>query len=100
MGRFAIGAELDKIAYERAVEAFSDGDPFTLVVTHDLGVSLRLMGHFRQALELDQRTYELKLRLLGADDRRSIITQARAGLGHRIGPRRPRPPCWPRPPRR
>lgn len=41
------------------------------------------MGHFRQALELDQRTYELKLRLFGADDRRSIVTQTSVAMDMR-----------------
>ncbi|MGN9755989.1 FxSxx-COOH system tetratricopeptide repeat protein [Streptomyces sp. SD31] len=75
-GRFATGAELDKIAYERARRAFGEDDPTTLNIAHNLGVSLRLVGDFRQALELDQRTLALKLRLYGRDDRRTLITES------------------------
>ncbi|MFG2130695.1 FxSxx-COOH system tetratricopeptide repeat protein [Streptomyces sp. NPDC048751] len=74
-GRFATGAELDKIAYERARRAFGEDDPTTLNITHNLGVSLRLAGDFQQALELDRRTLGLKLRLFGRDDRRTLITE-------------------------
>ncbi|MGP3984793.1 FxSxx-COOH system tetratricopeptide repeat protein [Streptomyces sp. KR80] len=74
-GRFATGAELDKIAYERAHRAFGEDDPTTLNIAHNLGVSLRLVGDFRQALELDRRTLGLKLRLFGRDDRRTLITE-------------------------
>ncbi|MEV7995753.1 FxSxx-COOH system tetratricopeptide repeat protein, partial [Streptomyces sp. NPDC086077] len=74
-GRFATGAELDRVAYERARRAFGDEDPTTLNITHNLGVSLRLAGDFRQALELDQRTLALKLRLFGREDRRTLITE-------------------------
>ncbi|MBX9396398.1 tetratricopeptide repeat protein [Streptomyces sp. TRM72054] len=74
-GRFATGAELDRIAYERARRAFGEDDPTTLNITHNLGVSLRLVGDFRQALELDRRTLDLKLRLFGRDDQRALTTE-------------------------
>ncbi|NUP14836.1 MAG: tetratricopeptide repeat protein [Streptomyces sp.] len=74
-GRFATGAELDRIAYERAHRAFGEEDPTTLNIAHNFGVSLRLAGDFRQALEIDQRTLTLKLRLFGREDRRTLITE-------------------------
>ncbi|NUP44607.1 MAG: tetratricopeptide repeat protein [Streptomyces sp.] len=74
-GRFATGAELDRIAYERALRAFGEEDPTTLNIAHNLGVSLRLIGDFRQALELDRRTLAEKLRLFGRDDRRTLHTE-------------------------
>ncbi|TLS40346.1 tetratricopeptide repeat protein [Streptomyces montanus] len=74
-GRFATGAELDEIAYERARRAFGEDDPTTLNTAHNLGVSLRLAGEFRRALELDQHTLALKLRLFGRDDQRTLITE-------------------------
>lgn len=74
-GEFATGAALDAIAYERARRAFGEDDPTTLNITHNLGVSLRLVGDFRQALELDRRTLDLKQRLFGSIDRRTLITQ-------------------------
>ncbi|MFK4149543.1 FxSxx-COOH system tetratricopeptide repeat protein [Streptomyces sp. NPDC004065] len=74
-GRFATGAELDRVAYERARRAFGEDDPTTLNVTHNLGVSLRLLGEFRQALELDRQTLSLKLRLYGRDDRRTLHSE-------------------------
>ncbi|MFG2029066.1 FxSxx-COOH system tetratricopeptide repeat protein [Streptomyces sp. NPDC048825] len=74
-GRFAAGAELDEIAYERARRAFGEDDPSTLNTAHNLGVSLRLTGDFRRALELDQHTLALKLRVFGRDDQRTLITE-------------------------
>ncbi|MFJ4470006.1 FxSxx-COOH system tetratricopeptide repeat protein [Streptomyces sp. NPDC089424] len=74
-GRFATGAELDRIAYERAHSAFGEEDPTTLNIAHNFGVSLRLAGDFRQALELDRRTLALKVRLFGREDRRTLITE-------------------------
>ncbi|MFC8668116.1 FxSxx-COOH system tetratricopeptide repeat protein [Streptomyces sp. NPDC057199] len=74
-GRFATGAELDEIAYERARRAFGEDDPTTLNTAHNLGVSLRSAGEFRRALELDQHTLALKLRLFGRDDQRTLITE-------------------------
>ncbi|MER5220776.1 FxSxx-COOH system tetratricopeptide repeat protein [Streptomyces flaveus] len=74
-GRFATGAELDEIAYERARRAFGEDDPTTLNTAHNLGVSLRSAGEFRRALELDQQTLALKLRLFGRDDQRTLITE-------------------------
>ncbi|MFJ9904318.1 FxSxx-COOH system tetratricopeptide repeat protein [Streptomyces sp. NPDC101152] len=74
-GRFAAGAELDKIAYERARRAFGEDDPTTLNIAHNVGVSLRLAGQFREALELDRRTLDLKRRLFRGDDRRILITE-------------------------
>ncbi|MBG0853748.1 tetratricopeptide repeat protein [Streptomyces spinoverrucosus] len=74
-GRFATGAELDRIAYERAHRAFGEEDPTTLNIAHNFGVSLRHAGDFRQALELDRSTLALKLRLLGREDRRTLITE-------------------------
>ncbi|GAA4057911.1 FxSxx-COOH system tetratricopeptide repeat protein [Streptomyces shaanxiensis] len=93
-GRFAIGAELDRIAYERARTAFGEDDPTTLNITHNLGVSLRLVGDFRQALELDQRTLALKVRLFGRDDRRTLHTQHNVAIdmretGDYVGARAP-----------
>ncbi|MFI1536336.1 FxSxx-COOH system tetratricopeptide repeat protein [Streptomyces anandii] len=74
-GRFATGAELDRVAYDLALTAFGEDDPATLNTTHNLGVSLRLIGDFGKALELDRRTLDLKLRLFGRDDRRTLITE-------------------------
>ncbi|MGV9250125.1 FxSxx-COOH system tetratricopeptide repeat protein [Streptomyces sp. NPDC003697] len=74
-GRFATGAELDRIAYERAHRAFGEDDPTTLNIAHNLGVSLRLVGDFQQALELDRRTLGLKLRLFGREDRRTLHSE-------------------------
>ncbi|MGP4048364.1 FxSxx-COOH system tetratricopeptide repeat protein [Streptomyces sp. 2A115] len=74
-GRFAAGAELDRIAYERARRAFGEDDPTTLNIAHNVAVSLRLTGEFREALELDRRTLDLKRRLFSEDDRRILITE-------------------------
>lgn len=74
-GRFLDGAELDRIAYERAVRAFGEDDPVTLNIAHNLGVSLRLTGAFREALDLDRKTWGLKLRVFGRDEQRSLITE-------------------------
>lgn len=82
-GRFTAGAELDGIAYERARRAFGEDDPTTLNITHNLGVSLRLVGDFQQALELDRRTLGLKRRLFGQDDRRALITQYNMAIDER-----------------
>ncbi|MFE2585712.1 FxSxx-COOH system tetratricopeptide repeat protein [Streptomyces sp. NPDC059378] len=43
-GDFAAGAELDEAAYQRALRAFGEDDPTTLTTSHNLGVSLRLVG--------------------------------------------------------
>lgn len=74
-GRFAAGAELDRIAYERARRVFGEDDPVTLDIAHNFAVSLRHTGDFREALQLDQRTIDLKRRLLGGDDQRLLITK-------------------------
>ncbi|CAL2069312.1 MULTISPECIES: FxSxx-COOH system tetratricopeptide repeat protein [Streptomyces] len=74
-GRFATGAELDRIAYDRAHRAFGEDDPTTLNVAHNLCVSLRLVGDFKGALELDVRTLSLKMRLYGREDRRTLHSE-------------------------
>lgn len=74
-GRFLDGAELDRVAYERAQRAFGEDDPASLNTAHNLGVSLRLTGAFREAVELDRRTWDLKLRVFGRDDQRSLVTE-------------------------
>ncbi|MEU3738889.1 MULTISPECIES: FxSxx-COOH system tetratricopeptide repeat protein [unclassified Streptomyces] len=74
-GHFAVGAELDETAFERARRAFGEDDPTTLNIAHNLGVSLRLAGEFRRALELDQHTLGLKMRLFGRDDQRTLVTE-------------------------
>ncbi|MCM1968834.1 MULTISPECIES: FxSxx-COOH system tetratricopeptide repeat protein [Streptomyces] len=74
-GDFAAGADLDRMAYDRARRAFGEDDPTTLGTAHNLGVSLRLVGDFQRALELDQHTHALKTRLYGIDHHQSLITQ-------------------------
>ncbi|MEO3765033.1 FxSxx-COOH system tetratricopeptide repeat protein [Streptomyces sp. B5E4] len=74
-GRFAEGAEIDKIAHDRALQAFGEEDPTTLNVAHNYGVSLRLMGDFQNALELDRQTWLLRQRLFGRDDPRSLESE-------------------------
>uniref|UniRef100_A0AAU3IES0 FxSxx-COOH system tetratricopeptide repeat protein n=1 Tax=Streptomyces sp. NBC_01393 TaxID=2903851 RepID=A0AAU3IES0_9ACTN len=92
-GRFQDAVELNRVAYERAVNAFREDDPVTLNIAHNLGVSLRLSGAFREALELDRRTWELKLRVFGRDEQRSLITENSIAIdvreiGDYIGARR------------
>lgn len=74
-GHFAVGAELDETAFERARRAFGEDDPTTLNIAHNLGVSLRLAGEFHRALELDRHTLGLKMRLFGRDDQRTLVTE-------------------------
>ncbi|MWA13390.1 FxSxx-COOH system tetratricopeptide repeat protein [Streptomyces sp. BA2] len=74
-GHFALGAELDETAFERARRAFGEDDPTTMNIAHNLGVSLRLTGEFRRALELDRHTLGLKMRLFGRDDQRTLVTE-------------------------
>ncbi|MFE6332068.1 FxSxx-COOH system tetratricopeptide repeat protein [Streptomyces sp. NPDC057806] len=73
-GDFTAGAELDEMAYDRSRRAFGDDDT-TLGAAHNLGVSLRLVGEFQRALELDQHTYALKTRLYGRDRVQSLVTE-------------------------
>ncbi|MFJ3336891.1 FxSxx-COOH system tetratricopeptide repeat protein [Streptomyces sp. NPDC086766] len=79
-GRFATGAELDRIAYERAHRAFGEDDPTTLNTAHNLSVSLRLIGEFQQALELDRRTLALKLRLYGREGRTTLHSETHVAI--------------------
>ncbi|MFW6689451.1 FxSxx-COOH system tetratricopeptide repeat protein [Streptomyces sp. MAR4 CNX-425] len=79
-GRFAEGAEIDKAAHERALQAFGEEDPTTLNVAHNYAVSLRLMGDFQGALELDRQTWLLRQRLFGRDDPRSLATEVSVAI--------------------
>ncbi len=74
-GDFAAGAELDEAAYDRARRAFGEDDPTTLVTAHNLGVSLRLVGDFQRALELDQHARR-RPGCSGRDHQQSLITEA------------------------
>ncbi|MFI9250184.1 FxSxx-COOH system tetratricopeptide repeat protein [Streptomyces sp. NPDC053069] len=75
-GDFIAGAEVDELAYQRALRAFGEDDPTTLVTSHNLGVSLRLVGDFQRALELDRKTHVMKVRLFGRDHQQSLVTEA------------------------
>lgn len=79
-GDFAIGAELDQMAYDRARRDFRPDDPVTLARAHNLGVSLRLVGEFGRALTLDQETHAMKVRLYGRDHSQSLVSEASVAI--------------------
>ncbi|WP_432177088.1 FxSxx-COOH system tetratricopeptide repeat protein [Streptomyces sp. Tue6028] len=82
-GRFAAGADLDRIAYERAHTGLGMNDPTTLACAHNLARSLRLAGEFRKAQELDRGTLNRNAHLFGEEDLRYLINECGLALDAR-----------------
>ncbi|MER7000386.1 FxSxx-COOH system tetratricopeptide repeat protein [Streptomyces sp. NPDC000410] len=79
-GDFRGALEFDEDVYQRAVRAYGDEDPETLLHAHNLGVCLRVNGDFRRALELDEATWRRKIQTYGADDLTSLASEASVAL--------------------
>lgn len=82
-GDYRGALDLDEEVYERAVRAYGDDDPLTLVHAHNLGVGLRAYGLFNRALELDQETWRRKVQLYGEESFDSMITEMGVAIDQR-----------------
>ncbi|MFF8831910.1 FxSxx-COOH system tetratricopeptide repeat protein [Streptomyces sp. NPDC015131] len=75
-GDFRGALEFDEAVYERAVRAYGDEDPETLLHAHNLGVTLRVNGLYARALELDRASWRTKVQLFGADAPTTLSSEA------------------------
>ncbi|WP_244375714.1 FxSxx-COOH system tetratricopeptide repeat protein [Streptomyces ficellus] len=75
-GDFRGALEFDEEIYERAVRAYGDEDPETLLHAHNLGVTLRVNGLYARALELDRASWRTKVQLFGADAPTTLGSEA------------------------
>ncbi|MFF8291478.1 FxSxx-COOH system tetratricopeptide repeat protein [Streptomyces sp. NPDC016309] len=75
-GDFRGALEFDEEVYERAVRAYGDEDPETLLHAHNLGVTLRVNGLYARALELDRASWRTKVQLFGADAPTTLSSEA------------------------
>lgn len=82
-GKFPTAREINAEVHERAVRAYGDDDPETLMHAHNLGVSLRVNGDFRGALELDRQTWQRKTQMYGEDSLSSMLTESSVALDRR-----------------
>jgi hypothetical protein len=82
-GENAKALQICEEVYERALRAFGEDDPETLVHAHNLGVTLRVHGDFRRALELDLDTLRRKSQVYGEDALSSILTEMSVAIDRR-----------------
>ncbi|MET9494763.1 FxSxx-COOH system tetratricopeptide repeat protein [Streptomyces sp. NPDC006552] len=82
-GDFTAARAINEEVYERAVRAYGDDDPETLMHAHNLGVSLRVTGDFRGALELDRQTWRRRTQMFGEDSLSSMLTESSIALDRR-----------------
>jgi tetratricopeptide (TPR) repeat protein len=64
-GDFTGALELAEDRMRRAERAFGEGDAHALAAAVDVGVGLRLVGRYREARDLDERTWHRRVELLG-----------------------------------
>ncbi|MGI5198148.1 FxSxx-COOH system tetratricopeptide repeat protein [Streptomyces sp. CA-288835] len=79
-GDFRGALEFDEDVYNRAVRAFGDDDPDTLLHAFNLSVCLRVNGDFRRALELDQAVWRHRVQMFGADSPITLSSEASVAL--------------------
>ncbi|ORT59509.1 tetratricopeptide repeat protein [Streptomyces sp. CB03238] len=75
-GDFRGALEFDEEVYERAVRAYGDEDPETLLHAHNLGVTLRVNGLYARARDLDQASWRTKVQMFGADAPTTLSSEA------------------------
>ncbi|MDT0541937.1 MULTISPECIES: FxSxx-COOH system tetratricopeptide repeat protein [Streptomyces] len=74
-GDFRGSLEIAEEVYERAVRAYGDEDPLTLIHSHNLAVALRTSGQFLRAREVDQETYRRTMLLYGEEAYDSLLSE-------------------------
>lgn len=79
-GDFAGALEFDEDVYNRAVRAFGDDDPDTLLHAFNLAVCLRVNGDFQRALELDQAVWRQRVQMFGTDNPITLGSEASVAL--------------------
>lgn len=82
-GDYRAALALDQEVYDRALRAFGEDDPETLLHAHNLGVCLRVNGEFRRALELDQLTWQRKAQMYGEESLSGLLTETSVALDRR-----------------
>ncbi|MCX4908781.1 FxSxx-COOH system tetratricopeptide repeat protein [Streptomyces sp. NBC_00878] len=79
-GDFRGALEFDEDVYTRAVRAFGDDDPDTLMHAFNLSVCLRVNGDFRRALDLDQAVWRHRVQMFGTDSPITLSSEASVAL--------------------
>ncbi|MET8181192.1 FxSxx-COOH system tetratricopeptide repeat protein [Streptomyces sp. NPDC005336] len=82
-GDFRGSLEIAEEVYERAVRAYGDEDPLTLIHAHNMAVALRAFGRFQRALDLDQETYRRNVLLYGEEAYDSLLSEMGLALDRR-----------------
>jgi hypothetical protein len=72
LGDFALAAETDRAAFDRAREVFSDDDPATLAAARALGGDLRALGDFAEATTLDEESRDRHVQVFGENDPQTL----------------------------
>ncbi|MGW4205752.1 FxSxx-COOH system tetratricopeptide repeat protein, partial [Streptomyces sp. NPDC004726] len=75
-GDFRGALEFDEDVYERAVRAYGDEDPETLLHAHNLAVTLRVNGLYVRARDLDEASWRTKVQMFGADAPTTLNSEA------------------------
>lgn len=72
LGDYALAAETDRAAYQRAREIFGAEDHATLSAARALGGDLRALGDFAAAAELDEESRDRHIQAYGENDPRTF----------------------------
>lgn len=72
LGDYALAAETDQMAFDRAREIFGSDDEATLSAARALGGDLRALGEFAAATTLDEESRERHRRVYGDQDPRTL----------------------------
>ncbi|MDN3354131.1 FxSxx-COOH system tetratricopeptide repeat protein [Actinomadura sp. DC4] len=72
LGDYALAAETDRAAHDRAKEIFGNDDAATLSAARALGGDLRALGDFAAAAELDEESRARHVQAFGEDDPRTL----------------------------
>ncbi|MEG3626700.1 FxSxx-COOH system tetratricopeptide repeat protein [Streptomyces poriticola] len=82
-GDFLGALEMAREVHERAVRAYGEEDPLTLVHTHNLAVALRSCGRYHEALTLDEETWRRSVLIYGEEAYDSLLSEMGLALDRR-----------------
>lgn len=82
-GDFRGAMSIAEEVYGRAVRAFGEDDPLTLVHTHNFAVALRACGLYDRALEIDESTWRRYVLVYGDEAHQSLLSEMGVALDRR-----------------
>ncbi|WP_308405181.1 FxSxx-COOH system tetratricopeptide repeat protein [Streptomyces sp. B93] len=81
-GDFKESLRINEEVYQRSLP-YGDDEPETLLHAHNLAVSLRVNGKFREALALDQQTWQRRSEMYGEESLSAMLTESSIALDRR-----------------